>query len=139
MNTNIHHVTVGWGDCDPAEIVYYPNYFRWFDDATHALFRSVGLDIGALYKQYDVVGMPLAESGARYLLPSRFGDLLQIESSVTSWARKVLVVSHTVTSGGRTMVEGTETRIWGLRHPDDPARLKAGVIPDEIRRRFDDA
>ncbi len=138
MNTNIHQVTVGWGDCDPAEIVYYPNYFRWFDDATHALFRSVGLDIGALYKQYDVVGMPLAESSARYLLPSRFGDLLQIESSVTSWARKVLVVSHTVTRHDKTMVEGTETRIWGLRHPDDPARLKAGVIPDEIRRRFDD-
>ena len=139
MNTNIHHVKVGWGDCDPAEIVYYPNYYRWFDDATHELFRSVGLDIGALYKQYNVVGMPLAESSARYLLPCRFGDLLQIESRVTSWQRKVLIVAHTLTNDGNVAVEVTETRIWGLRHPDDPTRLKAGVIPDEIRRRFDES
>ena len=139
MKSNIHQLTVGWGDCDPAEIVYYPNYYRWFDDATHALFRSVGLDIGALYKRYDVVGMPLAESSAKYLSPSRFGDRLSIETQVTSWQRKVVIIAHTITNGDKIAVEGTETRIWGLRHPDDPLRLKAGIIPDEIRRLFDDA
>ncbi|HIL88646.1 MAG TPA: acyl-CoA thioesterase, partial [Deltaproteobacteria bacterium] len=24
-------VRIGWGDCDPAQIVFYPNYFAWFD------------------------------------------------------------------------------------------------------------
>jgi acyl-CoA thioesterase FadM len=24
-------ILVAWGDCDPAGIVYYPNYFHWFD------------------------------------------------------------------------------------------------------------
>ena len=33
---------VGWGDCDPAGIIFYPTYFRWFDAATWALFGSVG-------------------------------------------------------------------------------------------------
>ncbi len=136
MKTNIHRVRVGWGDCDPAKIVYYPNYYRWFDDATHALFRSVGLDIGALYAQYDIAGMPLMESSARYLSPSAFGDILEIESGVSSWQRKAFVISHTVTNNGRPAVQGSETRFWGLRHPDDPSRLKAGEIPAEIRRRF---
>ena len=32
-----HEVTVEWGDCDPAGIVYYPAYFKWFDQATEAV------------------------------------------------------------------------------------------------------
>ena len=36
-------LTVGWGDCDPAGIVFYPNYFRWFDDASWRLFEAGGL------------------------------------------------------------------------------------------------
>ena len=34
-----HEVTVEWGDCDPAGIVYYPSYFRW----TYHLFLAAGL------------------------------------------------------------------------------------------------
>ena len=26
--------TVEFGDCDPAQIVFYPNYFRWMDAAS---------------------------------------------------------------------------------------------------------
>ena len=35
-----HEVTVEWGDCDPAGIVYYPSYFRWCDQATYRLFEA---------------------------------------------------------------------------------------------------
>ena len=38
-----HEVTVEWGDCDPAGIVYYPSYFRWCDQATYRLFLAAGL------------------------------------------------------------------------------------------------
>lgn len=138
MKTNIHRVNIGWGDCDPAKIVFYPNYYRWFDDATHALFRSVGLDLDILYEQYDIIGMPLVESNARYMSPSVFGDTIEIESHVSAWQRKIFVVSHTITNSGELAVQGTETRIWALRHPDDPTRLKAGEVPDELRRRFED-
>jgi acyl-CoA thioesterase FadM len=30
---------VEWGDTDAAGIVFYPNYYRWFDRAAHALLR----------------------------------------------------------------------------------------------------
>ena len=33
---------VEWGDCDPADIVFYPNYFRWFDAASWNLFEVAG-------------------------------------------------------------------------------------------------
>ena len=36
MLTSRHQVTIEWGDCDPAGIVYFPNYFRYFDGSTNA-------------------------------------------------------------------------------------------------------
>jgi 4-hydroxybenzoyl-CoA thioesterase len=35
-------VTVSFGHCDPAEIVFYPNFFRWFDAAFHSFLESSG-------------------------------------------------------------------------------------------------
>ena len=29
--THIHRVDVHFGDCDPAGIVFFPNYSRWMD------------------------------------------------------------------------------------------------------------
>ena len=36
-------LTVAWGDCDSAGIVFYANYFRWFDEASRRLFVRAGL------------------------------------------------------------------------------------------------
>lgn len=52
MKGCVHPVLVGFGDCDPAGIVYYPNFFRWFDEATQALpipdwFRAPFVDVDA--------------------------------------------------------------------------------------------
>ena len=31
---------VSFGDCDPAEIVFYPNFFRWVDRCFHEMLRQ---------------------------------------------------------------------------------------------------
>jgi hypothetical protein len=38
-----HELTVEWGDCDPAGIVYYPACFRWCNRATYRLFLAAGI------------------------------------------------------------------------------------------------
>ena len=38
MLVNHRNVTIQWGDCDPAGIVFYPRYFEMFDASTAALF-----------------------------------------------------------------------------------------------------
>ena len=41
--THVHRVTVHWGDCDPAGIVFFPNFSRWMDQASMAFFVACGL------------------------------------------------------------------------------------------------
>ena len=41
--TQIHRVTVHFGDCDPAGIVFFPNFSRWMDEASLAFFMACGV------------------------------------------------------------------------------------------------
>lgn len=128
---------VEWGDCDPAEIVFYPNYFRWFDRAAHNLFRQAAGSWETLYEAHGVTGVPLLDAGATFKSPSRVGDELVIESRVTEWQRKVFKLEHRAFNGGRLAVEGRETRAWCVAHPDNPRRLKAAPIPDAVKALFE--
>jgi len=41
MRSNTIHYKIQWGDTDAAGIVFYPDYFRWFDLATHEFFGNL--------------------------------------------------------------------------------------------------
>ena len=82
MVRSTYERVVDWGDCDPAQIVFYPNFYRWFDAATRHLFEAAGLPWQELFPRYDVVGLPLREAKARFVSPARYGDHLRIESTV---------------------------------------------------------
>ncbi len=69
MFVNRIRIRVEFGDCDPAQIVFYANYFRWFDNCTSGLFRAAGLPLKELFKEHGIVGIPIVEARARFILP----------------------------------------------------------------------
>ena len=88
MLTNRRDVRIVWGDCDPAGIVYYPRYFEMFDTSTTALFeRALGMTKYEFVKAYDTVGYPMVDTRARFLLPTRYGDDVVIETEITEIKR----------------------------------------------------
>jgi 4-hydroxybenzoyl-CoA thioesterase len=129
-------IRVDWGDCDPAGIVFYPNYFRWFDANTTALFEMAGLSMPTLYRAHGLVGFPILDAGAKFVGSSRFGDELEAESSVAEWAEKTLKVQHRFRRGSTLLVDGYELRICAVPHPDDASRIKAAPIPPIVRERL---
>ncbi len=132
-----HNVIVHWGDTDPARIVFYPNYFAWFDESMRLFWDSVGLDWESLMKKYAIPGLPIVEANAKFLRPCVFRDEITVETQIAEWSEKTFRVSHTVLNRGERAVEGYEIRVWTQRHPDDPNRLKAVPIPPEIKAAFE--
>ena len=133
MLTNRRNVRIVWGDCDPAGIVYYPRYFEMFDASTTALFeRALGMTKFQFVKAYDSLGYPMVDTRARFLLPTRYGDDVVIETVVSEIKRSSFDVRHRLTKDGNLAVEGFETRVWVGRDPADPDRIKAKPLPDEI-------
>ena len=128
-------IRASWGDCDAAGIIFYPNYFRWFDECTQALLRSVGLDQRSLREGFGIVGTAAVDASARFTAPVTFGDVLQATSYVERWGTTSFTVYHRLDRGGKVMaVEGREVRIWAKR--DGHGRLRTEPIPDGFRRLF---
>lgn len=137
MVVNRIEITVHWGDCDPAEIVFYPNFFRWFDCGTTELFASVGLDLSTLFREHDVLGIPILDAGARFKRPARFRDRLGLETRIAEWARSSFRVEHRITKDNEETATGHEVRAWVARDPHRPDGLRALPVPEAVRRRFE--
>ena len=104
-------IPVEWGDTDQAAIVFYPNYFRWFDIGTRHLLDAAGVPYEVLQSEFGLVGLPLVEANSRFLSPIRFGDTVRLTSYVSFWRRKTVTISHRVDVDDRRCAEGREVRV----------------------------
>jgi 4-hydroxybenzoyl-CoA thioesterase len=129
-----HTVTVEWGDCDPAGIVYYPAYFKWCDQATYRLFLAAGLKRDDVSSGQWKEGTPLVKAECSFRRASQHGEKLTIESHVSRFGGASFTITHVLRdAAGEIAAEGTETRIWA-RKEGDARSLKSMRIPDEIRK-----
>ncbi len=127
---------VEWGHCDPAGIVFFPQYLAWFDDCTTALFLDAGMPIPSLFKQHGVIGLPLVDVRARFLIPSTCGDELNAESTVTEFGKSSFVIRHRIMKAGSLAVEGFATRVWTGPDPNDLSKMKSQPLPTEVVKRL---
>ncbi len=138
MLKNRIEIEIEWGDCDPAGIVYYPNYFRWFNYGAHKLFGAAGLPVHEMFKDQGIVGVPLLDAKATFLSPVRFGDTITVTSEIAEWRNKSFVVMHEIHYADVLAVEGREIRAWVVVDKTRPKGLRAIPVPDEIKARFED-
>lgn len=129
-------IEIEWGDCDAAGIVFYPRYFAFFDGATQGLFAAAtGLKKIDWRKKYGIVGIPMVDTGAKFIIPSRYGDVITIETQASELRRSSFDIVHRVfKEDGGLAIEAHETRVWAGPHPDDPERIKGVPIPDEVAK-----
>ena len=137
MFTNTRKTRIEWGDCDPAGIIFFARYFEFFDVSTTMLIeRALGMKKIEYLKAYNFAGHPLVETRARFLLPTRFGDEVTIDSAVAGCGRSSFKIEHRLTHAGMLAAEGFETRVWAARDPADPKRIKSQAIPPEVVARL---
>ncbi len=137
MLVSTREVEIEFGDCDPAGIVYYPNYFRMFDTATAHLFeQALGAKKIAWTRRFGILGIPMVDTGAKFFKPSRYGDVVTIESRITEFGRSRFDVGHKLFNAGELAVEARETRVWVGTDPGEPHKLKSRAIPEEVVAAF---
>ena len=137
MLINRRTIHIEWGDCDPAGIVYYPRFFEWFDECTAALFEAAGLKKWDLVRGRGIV-IPMVDTRSRFLLPSRFGDDLAVESTVTRFGNASFDVHHRMLKGTELAAECFETRVWTRMEPHGPMEMKSEAIPADVIQMFSD-
>ncbi len=130
-------LTVEWGDCDPAGIVFNPRFFEYFDANSWLLFETaLGVKQQDITSTYGIIGIALVDARANFLKPIKFGDKIEIASRISEFRRSSFDVEHRISVGGELAVDGGETRVWAVRSTDDPERIAATAIPEDLIAKF---
>lgn len=131
---HIHRVTVHFGDCDPAGIVFFPNFGRWMDQSSLAFFAAQGvLPWRELAKTCGIIGTPVLEINTCFHRSATYGDTLEVHTTIEEWAAKTFRHRHRIMRGGELLCEGSEVRAFVVRDPDDAERIKAIPVPEDIK------
>ncbi|HEY3101119.1 MAG TPA: thioesterase family protein [Methylomirabilota bacterium] len=132
-STTVH---VRWGDVDLAGIAFYPRFYEWYDLGCEALFASLGLAWPETFPRYEIVGVPIVESGSTFSSPVRYGDVLTIRSAVAWVKTTTFRMEHTISVDGRVCATGFEVRAWVARPTTPGGALSTKPIPDEVVRKL---
>lgn len=131
---HVHRVEVCFGDCDPAGIVFFPNFSKWMDTASLAFFMACGVPPWReLVKTRGIIGTPLLEIHTKFLQPATYGETIEVHTSVEEWSAKTFRHRHQVRRGDDLLCDGTEVRAFCMRDPANTDRIKAIPIPEDIK------
>jgi 4-hydroxybenzoyl-CoA thioesterase len=130
-------LTIAWGQCDPAGIVFNSRFFEMFDTSTWKLFEAaLGVKPHELATAFGIIGIPLVDVRANFLKPIKFGDLVDMTARVSEFRRSSFDVEHRLSVNGELAVEGGETRVWAARSKDDPEKITSAAIPGDVIAKF---
>lgn len=87
-------VRVIYGDTDQMGVVYYANYFRYFEASRAEYFRARG---GAYTEvEREGFGLPVVAAHCDYKAPARYDDLLVVDVHVAELRRASLRFDYEV-------------------------------------------
>lgn len=122
-------LTIEWGDCDEAGIVFYPNYFYWFDCAFQRLLRSRGLSQRELRRRFHAV-TPIVKADAEFKAPARYDDELEIEVAICAEGERRFRAGYHLRSNDTTIAVGYELRAFARIAED--GTLRGGPVDPQF-------
>jgi YbgC/YbaW family acyl-CoA thioester hydrolase len=122
---------VQFAEVDSAGIVHFSRFFRYMEEAEHAMWREVGLSIAAPGCH---VGFPRVAAAFDYQRPLRFEDEFDIHIRIVKKSARSIGYGCVLTRGSDTIATGTLTIVCVDRRTEP---LAATPIPAEIADRFE--
>ena len=122
---------VRFSHCDPAGIIFYPQYFMLAHDSKEDFFRD---GVGYPFEQMvtrDRRGFPIVKLDAEFFRASRLGEALRFEVIVRSVGATSLKLSYRCSCNGEERMRMNSVLVM--------VDLDAGTpvtIPDWLRERF---
>ena len=95
-----------YGDTDSGGVVYYGNYFRYFEAGRTEFLRLYGTSYRELESQGYI--LPVVECGCRYKASARYDDLLVLETSLLEVKKISCRFNHRILreNDGKLLVKG---------------------------------
>ena len=113
--------------CDPAGIVFYPQYFVLFHELMEDWFtEGLGENYAAFVRGGH--GMPAVKVECEFLAPNPVGDVIAFELSIVRLGKSSVKLRIVGKSRGAECVRATLVNVHSSLHP-----LKSVEIPPRLR------
>jgi acyl-CoA thioester hydrolase len=116
-------------ETDPAGIVHFSWFFRYMEEAEHALWRDAGLSI---HPADSELGWPRVSASFEYQRALRFEDEFVVHLRIANMSQKTIRYECIVKKDDEPIATGTMTIACVLKKPT----MRAVEIPDEIASRL---
>jgi YbgC/YbaW family acyl-CoA thioester hydrolase len=126
----VYRRRVQFAETDMAGIVHFSMYFRYMEEAEHALWRSVGLQIAPPDGR---VGFPRVAAICDFKAPLHFEDEFEVHVRVEAVGRRSLKYGFTIRRGDDLLATGSMTSVSVERAPDGAVR-SVELPPDVVTR-----
>lgn len=141
VSTYTHRRLVAFAETDMAGIVHFAQFYRYMEEAEHAFFQSVGLDVMEHKPDGSIVGWPRVSAKCGFKSPAFFGDILSITVSVQRIGVKSLTLDYRFSrddDGAETLVaEGTMKTVACTFTPD--RTMTSVPVPDTFLDQIEEA
>jgi YbgC/YbaW family acyl-CoA thioester hydrolase len=118
-------------ETDAAGIVHFSWFFRYMEEAEHALWREAGLSI---HPSDSPIGWPRVAATCEFHRALKFEQEFDITIRLTEITKRTMSYACEMTQGGRKVATGTLKIACVARQPD--GTMRSTEIPEEIARRF---
>jgi YbgC/YbaW family acyl-CoA thioester hydrolase len=122
---------VQFHETDAAGLVHFSCFFRYMEEAEHALWRAAGLSIAAPGSE---IGWPRLDASFDYHRALRFEDEFEIRICITAVEEQKIRYKCVLTRGPKKIATGTLTIVCVSKRPGEA--MRAIPIPPNITARF---
>src|SRR5438874_11960472 len=130
MPSSVSTLRVRYAETDKMGVVYYANYFVWFEVARADLLRSLGWTYREM--EYAGVSLPVIEAHCEYRRPAQYDDEIEIRTKGRMLSPVRLEFTYEIVGrGGQSVTASGHTIHAALDRGGKPCRL-----PDRIRQVF---
>ena len=107
-------IRVRYAETDQMGVVYYANFFIWFEIGRVELLRQLGFQYKEMETEDDC-HVPVVEATCRYKSPARYDDELLLETTVLALRRTVIKFGYrlfrTENEAQTLLAEGETTHV----------------------------
>ena len=120
-----------YGDTDAGQVVYYANYFRWFESGRREIMRALGINYADLEKSGVIT--PVVEAHCNYFHPARYDDIVIVGTKVSEVKEKSVKFDYKISrkKDKRLLASGHTVNVFV-----DRKKMKSMKIPDYIRKKI---
>ena len=126
-----HRRRVQFSETDAAGLVHFTCFFRYLEDAEHALWRDVGLSINP---ENGPVGWPRVSASCEFIRPLKFEQEFEVEVRIIEITNRTITYAGEIARNGERVARGTWKIACVTKQPD--GSIRSTEIPSIVTERL---